>query len=53
MHSAYSNAGTGGSGTVIVQYQAFSAFFTGGTVSVNDGWVTHRFSTPGSWSLTA
>jgi hypothetical protein len=53
MHSAYSNAGTGGSGTVIVQYQAFSAFFTGGEVSVNDGWVTHRFSTPGNWSLTA
>jgi hypothetical protein len=53
MHSAYTNAGAGGSGTVIVQYQALSPFFTGGdSVTVNDGWVTHRYSTPGNWTLT-
>jgi len=54
MHSSYTNGGTGGSGTVIVQYQALSAFFTGGdSITVNDGWVTHRWSTPGNWTLTA
>jgi hypothetical protein len=53
MHSAYTNAGSGGSGVVIVQYPGLSAFFTGGDVSVTDGWVTHRFSTPGHWTLTA
>jgi len=53
MHSAYTSGGTGGSGTVIVQYPGAAAFFKGGAVSVNNGWVTHRFSTPGHWTLTA
>jgi hypothetical protein len=53
LHSAYSSAGSGGSGLVLVQYQGSTSFFNGGTVSVSNGWVTHSFSSPGNWTLTA
>lgn len=57
MHSAYTNAGNGGSGAVYVQYAATSAFFTGGEIQITSdngvSYVTHKFITPGSWTLKA
>lgn len=50
-HSASTPAGVGGSGTVIVQYAANSAFFTGGAITVANGLVTHKFDTPGTFTL--
>lgn len=52
-HSNYTGAGFGGSGLVVVQYPGVVPFFLGGdTVTVNNGLVTHVFTTLGSSALT-
>ena len=50
-HSASTPAGPGGSGGIYVQYPAVGAFFTGGTITINNGIVTHAFTSPGSFTL--
>jgi hypothetical protein len=53
MHSNYTGAGVGGSGIIIVQYPAVTPFFIGGDqITVNNGVVTHLFTTLGSSTLT-
>jgi len=52
-HSSYTPAGTGGSGLVVVQYPGVTPFFQGGDqVTVNNGIVTHVFTTLGNSTLT-
>jgi hypothetical protein len=47
LHGGQTTGGSGGSGMVVVQYPAGRAFFTGGTITVDNGVVTHVFTTTG------
>jgi len=51
-HSASTPAGTGGAGGIYVQYPAIAPFFTGGTVTVDNGLVTHAFTSAGTFTLS-
>jgi hypothetical protein len=50
-HNSDTNGGTGGAGGVYIQYPAPNAFFTGGTITVNNGIVTHAFTSAGTFTL--
>ncbi|CAB4128974.1 hypothetical protein UFOVP112_116 [uncultured Caudovirales phage] len=52
LHRAATNAGNGGSGTVVVQYPANTPVFSGGAISNSNGLITHIFASPGSSALT-
>lgn len=51
MHNADTSGGNGGCGGIYVQYPAATPFFTGGTITVNNGLVTHAFTSPGTFTL--
>lgn len=53
MHSNYTSAGFGGSGLVIVQYSGVAPVFQGGdNITVNNGYVTHIFTSLGNYALS-
>lgn len=51
LHSGASLTGSGGSGGVYITYSGFSPAFTGGEITIDQGYVTHRFITPGVYTL--
>ena len=48
LHMAYTSGGSGGSGLVVIQYSAPAAQFTGGVITVNNGVITHVFTSTGA-----